>query len=431
MALTILSRVPTAADHLALQTACILSVASLAWLALPRLIRADPVGALGPILAAGLLMRLVFLASDPILELDYLRYLWDGAAVGAGLNPYATAPSEAVLGLAGPEWDALVVSSGGIAEQITYGHLSTIYPPVAQSGFVVAHWIDPWGLTGLRLVLLAAEIVSLGLLIALLDAIGRPRAWVGLYWCCPLIAKEMINSAHMDALLVPLLIGSVLAAMRARTTWAASALAMAGAVKVWPLVLGALVLSQARWRHWIAGACIMAVLGVVLFLPVIATRLDSGSGFVAYAGGWERNAALFWILAWGAEQMADLWGLTRIDPGRVARLVVAAVVCATALILAFKAKPEALPRCALIVIATLFLLSPTGYPWYYAWLLPFLCVVPSRGLLLLGALLPLYYVRFWMVDMGVETVFDRWIVWLEFGPVLLVLAWDAVHRRAA
>ncbi|MEM6354116.1 MAG: hypothetical protein AAF844_00330, partial [Pseudomonadota bacterium] len=160
MALTVLSWQPALDDALPLLTTGLLMAASVAWLALPMIIRADPARALVTLVVTGIAMRLVFFASQPILELDYLRYLWDGAAVAAGLNPYAVAPSEAVFGLAGPDWDAFVASSDGIAERVTYGHLSTIYPPVAQLGFLAAHWIDPWGLAGLRLVFLLAELAT-------------------------------------------------------------------------------------------------------------------------------------------------------------------------------------------------------------------------------------------------------------------------------
>ncbi|MEM1385736.1 MAG: glycosyltransferase 87 family protein [Pseudomonadota bacterium] len=431
VALTAVSSLPALDEPLPLLTAGLLIAASVAWLALPMIIRADPARALVTLVVTGMAMRLVFFASDPILELDYLRYLWDGAAVAAGLNPYAVAPSEAVFGLAGPDWDAFVAWSDGIAERVTYGHLSTIYPPVAQLGFLAAHWIDPWGLAGLRLVFLLAELATLALIVALLDATGRPRAWLGVYWCCPLIVKEMTNAAHMDALLLPLLLMSVLAAMRAQTVLAAVFLALAGAVKVWPLVLGALVLSHARLPYRIAGASVLVGLTAILFLPVVLARVDGGSGFVAYAAGWERNAALFWVLDWGAGILVEAAGLTRVDHGRLARLAVAVIVCTVALVLAWRMKSEQVPHHVLIVAATLFLLSPTGYPWYYAWLLPFLCIVPSRGLLLLGALLPLYYLRFWLVDLGLEAIFDRWVVWLEIGPVLLLLGWDTIRRHAA
>ena len=69
-----------------------------------------------------------------------------------------------------------------------------------------------------------------------------------------------------------------------------------------------------------------------------------------------------------------------------------------------------------------FLLSPAQFPWYYTWLVPFLVVVPSPALLLLTALLPLYYLRFYLDIRDQSRLFDYGIVWVEFLPVWLLLA---------
>ncbi|MEM8792868.1 MAG: glycosyltransferase family 87 protein [Pseudomonadota bacterium] len=420
----------TPGPALALATMSILMVASLAWLCLIGAIReGNAAQGFVTILAIGAGMRAILFASDPILELDYLRYLWDGAAVGAGLTPYATPPGDAAAGLAGPAWSRLAAESGGLVTSVTYGHLSTVYPPVAQAGFALAHWLEPWGLTGLRLVLLGAEIAGLWLLIRLLDHLGRARIWAAVYWCNPLIAKEITNSAHMEALLLPLLIGAVLLALRQRQILAGVMLACAAAVKVWPLVLAPVLFAGTTWQRWIAASATLGAATLILFLPILISRLDQSSGFVAYAGNWERNAALFPLLV----SIAD-WGLAQagaylIDPGRIARFIVAAVVGGTALFLAYRQRVERLPANVLAVVALLFLLSPTGYTWYYAWFLPFLCLVPNRGLLLLGAMLPLYYLRFAMVDWELGHHFDTWIVWVEFLPPLALIAWDLVRQR--
>jgi len=52
-----------------------------------------------------------------------------------------------------------------------------------------------------------------------------------------------------------------------------------------------------------------------------------------------------------------------------------------------------------------------------------------RGLMLLGVLLPFYYLRFDMEKWGNADLFDQYIVWLEFGPVLALLASDLLTRR--
>ena len=43
-------------------------------------------------LACGLAARAILFASEPVLEDDYQRYLWDGAVTAQGLNPMRSRP---------------------------------------------------------------------------------------------------------------------------------------------------------------------------------------------------------------------------------------------------------------------------------------------------------------------------------------------------
>ena len=421
-------------DVAAWVTGLTLGLAGAAWMALPGPLRRGDV----PLMLAlivGLAMRLVYFSSDPIREIDFLRYLWDAGAVDAGLNPFAVGPAEAIAGQAGPAWSALVERSGDVAGGISYGVLATIYPPVAQAAFWVAHQIDPWGLTGLRVVFLAAELGGLWLLVLLLKELGRAPGWIVIYWWNPLVAKEIINSAHMDALLLPALAGALLLSVRARPVLSAVALAVAAGVKVWPLILAPILIWQGRWRRWMTAGAVLALVTLAIAMPMILGRLDSQSGLVAYAGGWERNHALYGALRTGLEWVLldEVAWEYRANPDRVARIIVMLVLTVTAIALGWwvktRADRSALPAAVLTVAALLLLLSPTAYPWYYVWILPILCIVPVRGLLLLGVMLPFYYLRFDMVDWGSAPLFDRYIVWLEFGPVLALLAYDILIRR--
>ena len=425
-----LTGVSLQADAAAWITGLTLGIAGLAWLSLPRSLRLGEVSLVLAI-GIGLAMRLIYFASDPIREIDFFRYLWDAGAVQAGLNPFAVGPGDAILGNAGPEWTALVAQSGAVAEAISYGNLATIYPPVAQVAFWIAHLIDPWGITGLRIVFLAAELAGIGVLVLLLRELGRAPSWIAIYWWNPLIAKELINSAHMDALLLPALAGAVLLAVRARPILAGVALAVAAGVKVWPLILAPILIWQGRWRVWMTAGIVLVLVTALIAMPMILGRLDSQSGLVAYAGGWERNHALFGALreltAW---TLMDETGYIPVNPNTVVRIIIALALGITAIVLGWRLTDRAhIPAAALTVAALLLLFSPTAYPWYYVWILPFLCIVPVRGLMLLGVLLPFYYLRFDMHFWGNAHLFDQWIVWLEFGPVLALLAYDLLTRR--
>jgi hypothetical protein len=112
------------------------------------------------------------------------------------------------------------------------------------------------------------------------------------------------------------------------------------------------------------------------------------------------------------------------------RILVAAAVGSAALWASWRPIRSSMDLCqrCLAVLAAMFLLGPTQYPWYSIWMLPFLAVSPRLPLLLLSALLPLYYLRFPFKDRGLEAWFDYGVVWLEYLPVWVVLAWEG--RRA-
>lgn len=75
----------------------------------------------------------------------------------------------------------------------------------------------------------------------------------------------------------------------------------------------------------------------------------------------------------------------------------------------------------ILVIAALFLLSPTQFPWYSLWLIPLLALAPRKSLLLLTLVLPLYYLRYYLEGIGQTGFFDQYLVWIEFFPVWYLL----------
>jgi hypothetical protein len=154
------------------------------------------------IVAAGLAARLVLFASEPMLEDDYQRYLFDGAVTASGNNPYAFAPSDA-LPDASRALGRLAQEGGLVVRRINHPDLKTVYPPVAQAAFALAHLIKPWSLTAWRSVILLFDLASLAIILLLLRDVGRSPLWSALYWWNPIVIKELFNSAHMEAVVLP------------------------------------------------------------------------------------------------------------------------------------------------------------------------------------------------------------------------------------
>lgn len=391
------------------------------------------------VIGAGLLARLILFASEPMLEDDYQRYLWDGAVTAHGLNPYKATLDSVADGTAGPERSALKDQSGLVFERISYRHLSTIYPPIAQGAFAAAYLIKPWSLTAWRIVVLAVELSILGLLIILLRDSGRPTLWSALYWWNPLVLKEIANSSHMDALVVVFILLAIFFAVRAKHLFAVTALAFAVGAKLWPAVLLPIFL-RSLWGQWRKLAiCVAAftAINVVWLIPILSGRLDSSAGFVAYTAGWQLNSPLFSIIETALRQVLSF----AIEPARLvssanitSKIVVALVVSGIALMFARMPATQItdLATRVMFTSASLVFLTPAAYPWYVVWFLPFLAFQPHIGLLALTPAMALYYLRFYFLSRGDTETFDTVIAWLIWSPVwalCLYSAWQSFKER--
>ena len=74
------------------------------------------------------------------------------------------------------------------------------------------------------------------------------------------------------------------------------------------------------------------------------------------------------------------------------------------------------------VVLALFLMSPAQYPWYLAWIMPFMVLRnPFLGVQLAAVILPVYYASFYFRGHNIEWVFNDIVVYLMWLPIWFVL----------
>ena len=386
------------------------------------------------VFAVGALLRAIMMTSTPMLETDFYRYMWDGAVLANGISPYRYSPEEAAKpsGSVPIALQKLAHESGNVITQVNHPQLRTIYPPVAQVFFAAAYFLGPWSMLSLRIVLAVFDAATFLILLAVLRGLNLSWLFVVIYWWNPLVVKEIFNSAHMDVIAVPLVLAALILTMRARHLNAAGVLALAVGAKLWPVVLLPLVLSR-LWRvprHLFLAVASFSFLSLMLLLPVYLGGFDWNSGFMVYGRQWEMNDALFMALTWGVAWLAKLvpatFSVLQTQVDTAARIFTLLILGAWIAWLSRNqpAAPSEFWERSLLIVAALFLLSPTQFPWYYLWVLPLLVIKPRFSLLLLGALLPLYYLRFYYSARDNVGVFDYYIVWLEYIPVWCALIYE-------
>ena len=376
------------------------------------------------------LFRLVVLFSEPIQEDDFYRYLWDGKVVASGLNPYRFTPREVQTdnGKEGPlqPYRELTETDARFAlllSRVNHPDVPTLYPPVAQAVFGLAALIAPGSLLALRLIFFCFDLVVCGVIVKLLCHLGRSPLWVLIYAWSPLVIKETINSSHYDVVPTFLLVLALLALVTGRLS--VGFLSLGGAIlgKVFPVVLLPLFAFHAWRRYGLGKACGGLVLTSLVvacgYAPFVAAGSGLWQGFVTFAEHWQTNSFVFPLLH---QMVTDRWLANGIVAGCLAGAVWVALRWNR------EGNDVGFLRGCFFVMGTLLLLSPVGNPWYFLWVLPFVCLFPRVSWLLLSGLLGLYYTAFYFLYRGEPEMF-RWVVWLEYLPFYAVLAWEARRMR--
>ena len=375
----------------------------------------------------GLVARLLMFDTAPILEIDFYRYLWDGAVLFNGYNPYATPPLE-IPQLHDPVLDQLVVESGNVLGRINYSHLTTIYPPLAQGFFALSYWIDNWQLDAWRLVLLIADFFTLTLIVVILKELKRSLLWLTIYWWNPLVITEIFNSGHMEGLIAPFLLSAILFLIKKRQILSSSFMVLAAAIKIWPLLLipfccRPFIRTPVRLMVTIV---LIVVLAGLFFLPYLLIDNTDSSGLFVFSQEWQRGGGIFHLLNQGLQLLIE-----KDSAGQFSRFLVGFLILLLVLYFNIESsiQPQDLIKHISWVVFCLILLSPVQLPWYTLWFATFLCFVPNSAMLLFMALAPLYYLRWHFADLqGLEFLID-FINWLQLGPVIVILLLQFVRKQ--
>ena len=144
------------------------------------------------------------------------------------------------------------------------------------------------------------------------------------------------------------------------------------------------------------------------------------AGLGIYSQKWAYNGSLFVI----ARSVLNMLHLRLISDLFLAKLITGIIFVMLLLYWTLKrsAEPLNLIKRTLFVLVALFLLSAVGEPWYFCWVIPFLCFFPYRSLLLLSWLLVFSYLSF-AHDYG--TMLNA----IQYVPFFIFFVWEFMIRR--
>ncbi|MCW8850465.1 MAG: hypothetical protein OQJ81_10845 [Melioribacteraceae bacterium] len=381
------------------------------------------------IFSTGLIARIILVPSEPILEDDFNRYLWDGAVTANGYNTFKYSPSlffqtDSTENIKPQKLVDLAKESGNIINLINYPHIRTIYPPVAQAAFAIAYFIKPWSTTIWKGLLLLFDLIVFYLLIQILKKLKYSPILIIIYWWNPILLHEIFNAGHMDLVMYPLLVGSILFYLNEKYILSILLVTLAVGVKIWPIILLPLIIKKV-WNNkklLLIALSVSALIILIILYPIIISKLDNSLGFVTYSKNWTNNESVFQLLNILVKQIIELFNISYHCSLCVARWIT--IIFFGGLIIFFILKMDdnkyKFTAITFLLISVMYFISPTQFPWYYTWVLPFLVLNPRLSFVAYSIFLPLYQLKYsW-----------PFLVWIEHLPVLACFIWELYSTRA-
>ncbi|WP_152981494.1 glycosyltransferase 87 family protein [Hymenobacter sp. AT01-02] len=393
-------------------------------------------------LAVALGVRLLWLPALPAFSDDYYRFRWDGLLVAHGLNPFQYRPDELLRPLSLPispsdtaaqqselsPTDLRPVLSvreelGELYSKLNSPHYYSVYPPVCQAVFGVAAWLFPSSALGfvvvLRLVVLAAEIATAVLLLALLRTLRLPTRLALLYLLNPLVVVELTGNLHFEAVVITFLLLMFWLLGRNRVGLAGGALGLAAAAKLLPLLVVPLLVRRLGWKQFIVFGSVAGGVLLLLFVPFLSAQLLSniGRSLNLYFRNFEFNASVYYLLRPIGEWLTGWNQIARIGPALALTTAIGSLALA-----GLERVPSwrTLFTSALGLLTLYFLLATTVHPWYLTPLVALSIFTRFRYPLVWSGLAVLSYATY----QTAAYTENLWLVALEYAGVGAMLLWE-------
>jgi len=404
----------------------------------------------------GIIFRFILLFTMPSLSDDIYRYVWDGHLLNSGVNPYAF-PVNA------PFLDTFATS---LRNLVNHDWMASPYLPASQLVFAIVEALIPQSLLAFQVAAVFFDLLTGWLVLDILRLLGMPKQNVLIYLWNPLVIIEFSHSAHVDALMICLMMLAywflVKESQQIKSGSLGSVFALAAATltKFLPILLVPIFSWRWDWKKRLVFAAILFVAfgvfipgaGLGLFGPLNGTGIFGALRI--YIQGWNYNSGIYhWLEVWlsgyatpGAVPV-DLVGKS---PIYMAKAITTILLGFTVLLtgwLAWRTErssqqitPDqnlALIRLSMLPLGAYLLLAATIHPWYVTLIIPLLPFLipkdaesPSIKLFLwpwiyFSLVVALSYLTYLDPDNYRET---SWVRLVEYIPFYGLLGWAFIRN---
>ncbi len=350
------------------------------------------------LLIFGVIVRAIFLYSEPLMSNDYYRFIWDGRIFLNGLNPYLRTPVDLMKDSQGIFSDMPLLFEGmGTLSQ----HNFTCYPPLNQLVFAGSSYIFPDNIMAnvfsMKLIILLAEIGTMYYGMKILQLIGKNIHVILLYSLNPFIIIELTGNIHWEGLMIFFMVASLYYLMSNKMILAGLFMAMAISMKLIPIILLPFLLRKLSIRN-----LILFYGSVLFFFACSYIPFLRGNAFqniidtiFLYFDHFEFNASIFYLIREVGFQIKG-WNIIR-TAGPVLTFLSGLIIWMYAL----KKENSQWPlifKNMLLALTIYYFLATTVHPWYISTLLMLSIFTGYRYIILWSGLIMLSYFTYSVPD---------------------------------
>jgi hypothetical protein len=393
----------------------------------------------------------------PSLSDDILRYRQEGRLLLADRYPGDYLPADSgvrVSPFTGQPLDAAPFPTDELDRHANNAFLPTMYFPLSHLDYLASAWLEAHTISAplpsatqtdrmtllasphlmpYRVVSVALDVFTVGLLLALLLMLKRSAYWGLLYAISPLPLIEVAGNGHAESIGLIGLLSGIFFAHRKRNRLAAAAFALAFLAK--PIAAFALpALLIAAWQthdaplrfRVLRSFQLLAIWTAVVFagsLPEAAHLAELRRTLAIISGHYYHNGFFFELFRYFYDHSApgaiteNTWSIR----GPLAFCGVVAQLALFALAFRFRwPLLRTLAHCFLVYL----LFSVLLYPWYVLWLLVLIPLAWNRAAWVLSfSILLSYTVHAQFAQTG-QWEIPAWALCLEWVPVIVLLLID-------
>lgn len=373
------------------------------------------------VFAFALIFQGFLVFTRPTLSDDMYRYVWDGRVQAQGISPYLYTPEAPQLAHLRDE---------AIWRSVNRKGAVTVYPPGAEMAFVLLWRIQPDNVRWFQIAMGLGGLAAGGLLVGLLKAIGRSPARVLIYLWSPLLAFETAHAAHVDGLVLPLMVAAWWARVKERDSLVGILLGLGTAVKLYPALLAPALWRpnhpSGRWRMPLA----FTATTLACYLPYQVFNRSDVIGFLP------KYLREHFNLGPLVDFLFMLFHGFDLDPRLSVRVLLLTILALASLAMALRpaVNGETAVRRCIWLIGAYTLLYYNLFSWYLLWLLPLLALFVQPGRLF--GLRVDAWTGWWLFSGSIALSYSFFIAWkpvpflqwVEFVPLYLFLLLGLLRR---